>query len=110
MQRVDDAADDAFGASLLDVGGDGKGGLEALADGNDDGIAFGHRDFFEDVDVGAVGGDQELEFVLHRLGVGGVVVDADDFMSVAGELTGEMGAKVAEADDAEAHGEKKGKG
>ena len=104
MQGIDDATDDAFGTDLLDVRGDGEGGFEVLADGKNDGVTIGDRDVLKNGDVRAVGRDEELDLVFHGVGVHRVIVHADDFMSVAGELTGEVGAEGAEADDAEAHG------
>ena len=104
MERIDDAADDAPGPELLDVGGDGKRGLEILTDREDDRIALLDRDFVERVQVGAVGLDDVFDLILERVDVGGVVVHGDDFMPVPVELAGEVGAETSKADDAESHG------
>ncbi len=105
MEGIDDAADDALGPQLLDVGRHGEGGLKVFTDGDDHRIAVCHGYFLEHLDVRAVGGDEVLDLVLHVIGVFRIAVHADDFVAVSHQLPGEVGAETAKSDDAEAHDE-----
>jgi hypothetical protein len=55
------------------------------------------------VHVSAVRVHEKLDLVLHRVSMHRVVIDPDDFVAIAGQLTCEVGAERAEADDAKAH-------